>query len=510
MLAEQADSKVTRWCLNALAQLGTLAGSDRYIQIALTIHERSPEIVAAAVAALARIHNGNFESVQVLKSVDPQIRTLATMQIVDPKMIDLSGFRIDLEKADADVLKLALITVGLNRDIENLFHPKHSNGEFVKELGQHDDAIVRQYSVWAVIENKKLGIQNLGISFSNLDKQPSNVQAKMLQLAAEQGTDAKLRQNIIRHGSLNKSTEARQGLAKGLVNNYYEGLEDITVNWFDTEQVGDIKKLIAEHFARFSKDSIIYEKKALDVFEIDRSSRGSIYLGAEGTPLYGKLKALDERGGTKDLFSDVDPIAELFGGSVNLQQKKPRVLVLFLAANPMGADRDARLRLEQEARDLAEAIGKVALPTVEVSVHQEWATRTHQIQEKILNSRPKILHFSGHGKPGFLVFENSFGMSERVSGSAIAGIIELCTSIKCVLLNACFSETVAKEVAPHVEAVIGCSDKIDDDAAIKFSCGFYDAIARGENFERAFLLGKSAVKISSRPGEAEKYKILHK
>src|SRR5690606_22020246 len=147
----------------------------------------------------------------------------------------LTGFRINVDTADDEVLKLALITVGLNKAFENMFHPRHSNAELVKALGQHNNRIVKQYSVWSVIENTNLSIEDLGIPFSGLDIEPSNVQAKMLQLGAEKIVDLKERQEVIRKGSYLTAVDAREGLAKGLLSVYYDGLEGITLDWYDVE-----------------------------------------------------------------------------------------------------------------------------------------------------------------------------------------------------------------------------------------------------------------------------------
>ncbi len=189
VLIQKQDEKVVRWCLNSLAQLGRRENSSRYVEAALKQYEGNPEITAAGVAALCNMYLGNIDEVEILGRIDPAIRTLAALQNTDPRKLDLTGFKIDIDTADVEVLKLALITVGLNRGIENLFHPRHNNGEIVKELGQYPDPIVVQYSVWAVLENRRLTITELGVPFQSIDDHPPNVQSKLLQLAAEQETD---------------------------------------------------------------------------------------------------------------------------------------------------------------------------------------------------------------------------------------------------------------------------------------------------------------------------------
>ena len=73
--------------------------------------------------------------------------------------------------------------------------------------------------------------------------------------------------------------------------------------------------------------------------------RDRLLLGAEGTSLYSKLKAVE----TIDLFSNIDGAIDLgrvirdqWPGSV-----RPRRKILMLAANPLDTQ---RLRLDEEQR----------------------------------------------------------------------------------------------------------------------------------------------------------------
>lgn len=504
MVLGDGDRKVVRWCLNALARLGTRLGSSKYVAAALRQYEEDPEIVAAAVAALSRMYNGDIEAIPELTVVDPAMRILAAMQTTDVRKLDLSGLTIDIDKSDKEVLKLALLVVGLNRDIQNLLHPRHLNGAIVKQLGHHDDRIVRQYSVWSVMENRFLTLEDLGIPFDTISSQPPNVQAKLLQLAAEREPDKMLRHKIIHDGTFNDNPEARMGLAKGLVHTYYEGLEDVTIAWFDSEQDADVQALIAEHFARFSDDTGPYYEKAIEVAEASPKLLDRILLGAEGKDLYGKVRGLDSSNGTEDLFGKPSDLIAMFQQSTNLSRKVPEMKVLFLAANPVD---QTNLKLDVEARELKQQLGLVREAKVEITVVHAWAVKTDQVQTEILNSKPDVLHFSGHGGPGLLVFETATGETVTVSGETLAELVSLTPSIRCVVLNSCFSDSVARLVAPHVDAVIGCDVSIGDEAASQFSRAFYRALAHGESVENAFKLAKNDLVWNGSKHEAEKYQI---
>lgn len=504
LLSASHDEKVIRWCLNCIAQMGTRDGSMDSVERALIQHVGNPEVIAAAIAATAKLYAGQLEECNALGSVQPEIRTLAALQVTPASKLDLSGFPIKVDTADDEVLKLALITVGLNRAFENMFHPRHSNAALVRALGQHDNAIVKQYTVWSVIENPKLSINDLGIPFSNLESEPPNVQSKLLQLAAEQMVDLKERQEIIRMGSYQPTIQTREGLAKGLQYQFYEGLQDVTLAWFEVEGSLAVKELLAEHFARFGCHCVSYEDKAMELLESDANLKKRLYLGAEGTALYGKLKANDPREGTRDLFAaDMDLLtAQLMEG-----HKLPTKNVLMMCASPKD---ESPLRLDQEARDLKEQLRLVEKSKQDVNVVHAWAVRTDQVQMEVQNNAPDVLHFSGHGDTGFLCFEDKDGKAAPVSAAAIEGLIKLSESIECVILNACYSESVAKKIAPHVKAVIGCRKSIADEAAIIFSKAFYRALAHGYEYRRAYELGLNELQLSSMVNEAKKYRFLPK
>lgn len=504
LLQSNQDKKVVRWSLNALAQLGRRMISDNPIRLVLRHYDGDPEITAAGIAALSSMHAGRLDEVDIFKSCDPCLRVLAALQNTDPRHLDLSNIRIDIDKADKEVLKLALITVGLNKDIDNLFHPRHGNGEIVKALGSYPDDIVVQYSVWAIIENQKLGMQDLGVNVHPIDVLPPNVQAKLMQLVAMRENDRDARHSLMLDGPYLPSADAREGMAKGLRNVYYDGLEGITLDWSKQEIVPDVRRLLAEHFARFANVCVLYEEEAIRLFDASPELRENLLLGAEGKPLYRQLKMQDLRMGTSDLFNGDDD----FMRAIKQQgaSEKTVTKVLILASAPKDAD---RLRLDVEARDLKEKLRAVVHKVVAIEVVNEWAVRVDQIQDALFNEKPQVLHFSGHGDVGILLFEDREGNAAPVDAKAFGDLIGLHSgSIECVILSACFSEDVANAVRAHVRWVIGCDQSIADDAAIAFARAFYRALANGEGYEKAFRYARNEIALNGMSAEADKYKLL--
>jgi hypothetical protein len=58
-----------------------------------------------------------------------------------------------------------------------------------------------------------------------------------------------------------------------------------------------------------------------------------------------------------------------------------------------------------------------------------------------------------------------------------------------VVLNACYSEGQAQAIAEHTDCVVGMSDAIGDQAAIRFAASFYQALGYGRDVKTAFDLG---------------------
>src|SRR5262245_53812205 len=142
--------------------------------------------------------------------------------------------------------------------------------------------------------------------------------------------------------------------------------------------------------------------------------------------------------------------------------------VLLLAANPTST---AKLGLHEEYLAIEQAL-KRAKKLHTFGLVAKVAVTDDDLRRALLDHEPAIVHFIGHGngRRG-LVFEEA-GEPLFITGEALAGLIRLCSEhVKCVILNACYSERQAELISPFLEYVIGMSRAIGDDAAIKFSIG---------------------------------------
>ena len=164
--------------------------------------------------------------------------------------------------------------------------------------------------------------------------------------------------------------------------------------------------------------------------------------------------------------------------------------ILFLAANPKDTH---RLKLDREVREIEKELRRSNIRQT-FEIKQQWAVRIEDLRHALLDYEPQIVHFSGHGQASELMLEDDAGNTQRVVSQALVGLLELFkTQIECVVLNACFSEPLAKALNEHIDYVIGMKDSISDTSASEFSVGFYAALCAGRSYLDAFKLGCNAI-----------------
>lgn len=160
---------------------------------------------------------------------------------------------------------------------------------------------------------------------------------------------------------------------------------------------------------------------------------------------------------------------------------------MFLAANPKDT---SQLRLDEEMRGIDQALRQSEFRD-DFDIEQNWAVRIVDLQGYLLRHKPNIVHFSGHGSASSeIILEDSSGNSQPISSRALSQLFALLKdNIRCVVLNACYSEQQAKAIAEHIDCVIGMSKAIGDSAAISFAIAFYQALGYGRDIKTAFDLG---------------------
>lgn len=157
---------------------------------------------------------------------------------------------------------------------------------------------------------------------------------------------------------------------------------------------------------------------------------------------------------------------------------------LVFYANPEDQD---HLYLEEEEKAIKEA---VKTPKVNKIVHTFIRNaRTKDIHTKILEHKPKILYFAGHGDKNSLVFETYNSKTRIVKSRPLANALSLRNhKIKCVILNSCSSSVTGEKIASDIEYVIAMNGSINDNIATNFVARLLEEINHGESLVNAYLI----------------------
>src|SRR5215813_14000643 len=115
-------------------------------------------------------------------------------------------------------------------------------------------------------------------------------------------------------------------------------------------------------------------------------------------------------------------------------------VILFLAANPSVTP---RLALDQEARAIYRELKRSGYRD-RFEFETRWATEPLDLPGELSELRPTVVHFSGHGSGPDGLYFHGVGSPQLVPPSALAETLGTAAgSVKLVVLNACFSDSIA-------------------------------------------------------------------
>lgn len=167
--------------------------------------------------------------------------------------------------------------------------------------------------------------------------------------------------------------------------------------------------------------------------------------------------------------------------------------ILFLAANPGDTD---RLALDREARSIQLELERSGHRN-RFRFETRWAAEPMDLLRELRKLKPTVVHYSGHGDPSGLFFQTPAGRSQIVSGAAIGQTFGAAgSSVRLVVLNACYSDAHADALLAHVDCVVGTTGTILDDAARSFAIGFYGGVGRCESIAAAHRQGVAAISLA--------------
>jgi hypothetical protein len=180
-------------------------------------------------------------------------------------------------------------------------------------------------------------------------------------------------------------------------------------------------------------------------------------------------------------------------------QSTPRRVILLLTASPKGT---VPLRVDEDSRRIKDSL-RQSDKRLEFDVQVEPAVTIAHIRRALLEHKPEIVIFCGHGAgPDGIVCEDETGKLKLIPTAALGNLFELARSdVKCVVLNACFTEIQANVIANHIPVVVGMKHSIGDEAASKFIEGFCDALFAGKEFVDCYRWGVNAIQLESIPEE---------
>ncbi|MER9867383.1 hypothetical protein NKJ35_09315 [Mesorhizobium sp. M0136] len=145
----------------------------------------------------------------------------------------------------------------------------------------------------------------MGIDVRALDAHPDNVRSYIYRLFGSEANYSTLRHDIILQGVDDQSQEARAGLAKGLRDAFYEGLDGVTLNWWSNEPDEEVHQLIVDHFVRQAAHVPGYRSLALEIYSnSDERNRERMEAMAVTREIYKDFRTQSYK----------DELGSLFGG----------------------------------------------------------------------------------------------------------------------------------------------------------------------------------------------------
>ena len=196
--------------------------------------------------------------------------------------------------------------------------------------------------------------------------------------------------------------------------------------------------------------------------------------------------------------------------------------ILFLPADPtrmshfeiIGAMRAIQLELEHGGR----------LECFELRA--QWGAELRDLLGKLRNANPAVVHFSGHhnllkgvtgatgrvphqepvgdrpagnGSHRGLLLEGPDGRAQAITAPALHDMFGAAgSSVKLVVLSACYSDTQVEALLAHVDCVVAVGD-LAGDGASKFAVGFYGGLDAHDSVAGAFRRGCAAIGMDDVP-----------
>ncbi|MCB9920222.1 MAG: CHAT domain-containing protein [Planctomycetes bacterium] len=180
------------------------------------------------------------------------------------------------------------------------------------------------------------------------------------------------------------------------------------------------------------------------------------------------------------------------------------VKILFIGSNPRVADLN-ELALDEEARDIENKM-RAADYRDAFLFKSRWPVRPLDLQQILLEERPTVVQFSGHGAgaEGLVFHSEQADEDKTVSSQTLRDLFrDHGKGVRVVVLNACESDEQAKVLSDLLDFVVGMNDGIDDEAARVFAAAFYRGLGFGCTVKEAFDQGVLDLKLAEFERDSE-------
>lgn len=320
-------------------------------------------------------------------------------------------------------------------------------------------------------------IEALRREIVQLERRRADARAREARLRAEAGK--------AKADAGKSSTESRRRNKTGEAERKERSASEAAARAADAE-----KRLTAKTKALFDTERSLEKVRLQDARQTAvRSEKEARDRDREVRRLLNRISELEESGSSVKGF----PGPELAKAAL---PKQITVLVIF-------ADPERNLDLAEEARSIQQVI-RLSEHRDHIKLETRWAARPGDLTQALIETRPTVVHISGHGVAGgALVFQGEDGEERLVAGEAVAGLIAAVgEKVRLIVLNSCYSQDAAAAIALQVEAAIGMDVAIEDAGARHFAQGLYRGIGAGKSLEAAFTaaLFEYRAEVSGSPG----------
>lgn len=173
------------------------------------------------------------------------------------------------------------------------------------------------------------------------------------------------------------------------------------------------------------------------------------------------------------------------------------IRILVLSANPLPT---GRILVDVEEREISERLQEGPYRD-KFELHKHTATQPIDIQKLLLQHRPHIVHFCGHGhKAEKIILNGAPGKATLVDKEGLAQVFSLYSHhVRLVVLNACFTNTLARSITKAVDYAVGTGKGIGDTAGVAFAGALYRALGFGKSIKEAFASAKAELGLTRMP-----------